>query len=249
MGAMPHMAILAELTSDDVLDTAYGWLCRRRRAYPADAEVWSLRRSWAEEKERIRTELIAGHYWFALLTRITLVDGEDVDLWSARDALVLKALAIVLATHLPVSTRCTHVKGHGGAKAAVCQVMRHLPANRFVLRTDVKAYYASIDHFLLLNQLAEHIRDKRVLNLLGQYLRCTAERGGVFRDYERGISLGCPLSPLMDAFFLKRRDQRMERSGLFYVRFMDDILVLAPTRWRLRKAVKGVNQVLAALGV
>ncbi len=38
-----------------------------------------------------------------------------------------------------------------------------LPANRFVLGTDVKATYASIDHFLLLDQLAEIIRDKRVL--------------------------------------------------------------------------------------
>ncbi len=34
--------------------------------------------------------------------------------------------------------------------------------------------------------------------------------------------------------------QRMARSGLFYVRLMDDILVLAPTRWRLWKAVKAV---------
>ncbi len=68
----------------------------------------------------------------------------------------------------------------------------------------------SADHFLLLDQLAEIIRDKRVLNLLGQYLRRTAERGGEFRDYERGISLGCPLSPLMGAFFLKRLDAGME---------------------------------------
>ena len=45
------------------------------------------------------------------------MDGEEADLWSARDALVLKALTIVLAKQLPVSTRCTHVKGHGGAKA------------------------------------------------------------------------------------------------------------------------------------
>ncbi len=85
------------------------------------------------------------------------------------------------------------------------------------------------------------------MNLLGQYLRRTAEWGGVFWEYHQGISLGCPLSPLMGAFFLKPLDERMERSGLFYVRFMDDILVLAPTRWRLRKAVKAVNQVLAAL--
>ncbi len=39
----------------------------------------------------------------------------------------------------------------------------------------------------------------------------------------------------------------MERSGLFYTRFMDDILVLAPTRWKLRRAVKAVNQVLDGL--
>ena len=87
------------------------------------------------------------------------------------------------------------------------------------------------------------------MNLLGQYLRRTAERGGVFWDYEKGISLGCPLSPLMGALFLKCLDERMEKSGLFYVRFMDDILVLSPTRWRLRKAVKVVNQVLCSLNL
>ena len=51
----------------------------------------------AEEKEQIRTELLAGRYRFGLLARVTLKHGEEVDLWSARDALVLKALAIVLA--------------------------------------------------------------------------------------------------------------------------------------------------------
>ncbi len=39
----------------------------------------------------------------------------------------------------------------------------------------------------------------------------------------------------------------MARSGLFYIRFMDDILVLASTRWRLRKAIKAVNEVLGSL--
>ncbi len=39
----------------------------------------------------------------------------------------------------------------------------------------------------------------------------------------------------------------MERSGLFYARFMDDILVLAPTHWKLRKAVKRVNEMLGCL--
>jgi len=42
-------------------------------------------------------------------------------------------------------------------------------------------------------------------------------------------------------------DEQIERLGLFYVRYMDDILVLAPTRWWLRKAVKVLNRVFATL--
>jgi len=39
----------------------------------------------------------------------------------------------------------------------------------------------------------------------------------------------------------------MERLGLYYVRFMDDILVLAPTRWKLKEAVRVLNQTLQEL--
>ncbi len=109
MRAKPYMEILAELTSDDVLDTAYDWLYGRRRAYPADADVWSFRQAWAQEKDKLKAALAAGRFRFGLLTRITLKDGEEIDLWSARDALVLKALALVLGEHLPVSRRCVKV--------------------------------------------------------------------------------------------------------------------------------------------
>jgi RNA-directed DNA polymerase len=243
------MTILAQITSDDVLDSAYQWLCRRRQDYPANSDVWSFRRCWQREKERIKDQLLAGNYRFALLSRITLKTGDETDLWSARDALVLKALAIVLAKHLPVSRRCTHLKGNGGAKYAVREVRDHLQNNRFVLRTDVKSYYASIDHLMLLDQLAVHIKDRRVLNLLGQYMRRTSERGGSFWDYAKGISLGCPLSPLIGAFFLNALDAAAAKLRLFYIRFMDDILILAPTRWQLRGAVRVVNQTLGALSL
>jgi hypothetical protein len=91
MRAIPHMAVLAELTSDDVLDTAYDWLCRRRWDHPANADVWSFRQVWTQEKNKIKAALASGRYRFGLRTRITLVGGEEVDLWSARGALVLKA--------------------------------------------------------------------------------------------------------------------------------------------------------------
>ena len=63
------------------------------------------------------------------------------------------------------------------------------------------------------------------------------------------ISLGCPLSPLIGAFFLHALDAAAAKLHIFYVRFMDDILILAPTRWQLRGAVKVVNQALGALSL
>jgi len=61
--------------------------------------------------------------------------------------------------------------------------------------------------------------------------------------------LGCPLSPIMGALYLKELDDRMAETGLFYRRFMDDWVILAPTRWKLRSAIKIVNQILNDLKV
>jgi RNA-directed DNA polymerase len=244
---MRGSCFLTALASDEVLDGAFAWVCRRRRDWPADADIWSFRRTWLDEKQRVKAALLSGRFRFGLLERVTKADGSEADLWSATEALVLKALTLVLAPVLPVSPRCTHIKGNGGAKGVVRQVSAALATNRFVLRTDVKSYYASIDHLLLMDRLARWVREPGILNLLGQYLRRTAESGGWFWDCERGISLGCPLSPLIGAFFLDELDRKMTATGLFYVRFMNDILVLAPTRWKLRRAVTLVNQILGSL--
>ncbi|MGH2669822.1 MAG: reverse transcriptase domain-containing protein, partial [bacterium] len=209
----------------------------------------SLRWGWAEERERIRAEILEERYRFAPLRRITLQGGEEIDLWCARDALVLKCLALVLGRRLPLSRRCCHLKGHGGAKGAVRSVLAALAQSRFVLKTDVRRYYDSIDHQLLLERLQRLIGDRFVLNLLTQDLMRTSERGGIFRDYRRGIPLGAALSPVIGAFFLTELDRAFERRGLFYLRFMDDVVVLAPSRWKLRRAVAALNGVLDALGL
>lgn len=71
--------ILKQLTSDEVLDSAYEWLCKRREDYPHNSEIWSFRFRWKEEKETIRGDLLAGRYCFSLLKRVTLKSGEEVD--------------------------------------------------------------------------------------------------------------------------------------------------------------------------
>ena len=75
----------------------------------------------------------------------------------------------------------------------------------------------------------------------------SAEYGGVFRSFTRGISRGCPLSPLMSAFFLHVLDKPITKQDVFYRRYMDDIIVLTPTRWWLRRAVKLLNALFKTL--
>lgn len=168
-----------------------------------------------------------------------------------KDTLKLQDLTKTLSRILPRSTACTHLRGHGGQKGAIRRVQRTLPEYRFVCRTDVKSFYASIDHDKLLTQVARHVTSRPMMNLLVQYMRRTVEYGGTFREVSRGIPAGCCLSPLMGAFHLHDLDVAMttRHSGCFYIRYMDDILIMAHSRWKLRRAIATMNTELAALGL
>ena len=245
---IPDMNLIDDIASDEVLDQAYDWMCERRQGYSANSDVWDVRWRWLGIKPLLREQLLDGSYRFDALRRIHR-QNDVMELWSALDALVLKAIAIVLTRRLSFSERCYHLLGHGGAKAAVRDVVEHLPGNPFVFRTDVKSYYASIDHDVLLDQLGEHIDDSRLLDLLERYIRRTVVDDGLYEDVTIGISLGCALSPVMGALYLQRLDERMEAAGVFYARFMDDWVILVPSRWKLRRAVRIVQQTLDELKV
>jgi hypothetical protein len=152
-------------------------------------------------------------------------------------------LAMALPDALALSRHCTHIKGHGGLKATVSALHAALPDYRYVMKTDVKRYYESIDHTILLKQLDKDIADSFIWRLLVQFVKRTVERGGTFKSITCGISRGCSLSPIIAAYYLKSLDKQMEGDPrYFYRRYMDDVIVLAKTRWHLRKAVRIVNQ-------
>ena len=238
------------IASDGIIDQAYEWLCERRKEYSANSDVWHLRWQWEKIKPRLKTQLLAGEHRLRANARFT-VDGKTIELLSSLDALVLKAVALVLTEHLKphLSPHCYHIAGHGGLKGAVRAVAENLADNKFVLRSDVLSYYASIDHEILYDLACPYILDQRVRDLLWAYMRRTVYEDGIYRDITRGIPLGCSLSPLMGALYLKPLDDRITETGLFYARFMDDWVTLSPTRWKLRKAVKLTNQILADLHV
>ncbi len=114
------------------------------------------------------------------------------------------------------SASCYHAPGRDGekrgAKAAVRHICSQLSSNQFVFRSDVKSFYDSMDHGVLLALVRERINDRRVLDLVGQYLHRTVNQDCLYSTVTRGISLGCPLSAVMAAIYLEPLDRRLEAS-------------------------------------
>ena len=186
---------MIDVASGAVLDAAFNWLCKRRVDYADNADVWNVRFRWAEIKLQLQQDLLEGQYRFSPLRRVQ-AHGECIELWNALDALVLKALAIVLNRRLDFPRNCFHVPGKVGAAkrgaiAAVRHICSRLPSNQFVFRSDVKSYYASIDHAVLLAPARDPIDDRRVLNLVVQYLYRTVDGGKLsLHDGDGGDQLG-----------------------------------------------------------
>ncbi len=244
---------ISDVASTAVLDAIFDWLSKRRIDYADSADVWNVRRRWPALKPKLQYDLLHGKFRFSPLRRIQ-VKGEAIELWCPLDAVVLKAMAMVFNRRLDFLKSCYHLPGKDGeekrgAKAAVRHICSQLASNQFVFRSDVKSYYASIDHAVLLGLVRQHVRDRRMLDPVGQNLGRTVDENCHYSTVKVGISLGCPLSPVMAAIYLEPLDRRMEATGLTYARFMDDWVILAPTRWSLRRAVRVVNETLRELRV
>lgn len=237
---------------EQYIDQAYQWLCRKRKHYHFNNEVWHLRFHWERERPLLIRQMQEGSYTFDWVRKVTTPQRTSF-LWQAADVLVLKTLALYLEERLrPVLGDCIyHLAGTAGAKrgqkAAVREVCDAVPRYRFVLRTDVQGYYAAIRHDLLTDRLARYIDEPNVLRLCRRFLRHTVSDDGRLYDLRQGISLGCPLSPLLGALFLKPLDDALQQMDVFYLRFMDDWVVMARSRWKLRRAIAVMNQCLEQL--
>lgn len=99
-------------------------------------------------------------------------------------------LAIQLRPYL--SLHCTHVKGRGGAKAAVRYVHRLTDQFTYVARFDIRAYYESMDHGVLLAQLEIAGVEPMLQDLVRHYLSLPDETAT-----GKGMVAGGAISPLL----------------------------------------------------
>lgn len=232
----------------EALAAAWDWLCAARKSAPADADIWDLRFHWEAIRTDFLQQLQTGEY---RLSPMRVTGRNKLMMWTAGDALALKWLALRLQGQLPLHEKCEHVKGHGGGKSSVVRLSSAVQTGEYpwVCRTDIRGYYGSVDKARLLSQLKQHITRPAYLSLLEQYLYYSTEDGGEFHTPEKGIARGCALSPLMGALHLWVVDDYFARQkNIRYARYMDDFVILAKSRWSLRRQVKALNRRLSDFG-
>lgn len=91
-----------------------------------------------------------------------------------------------------------------------------------VVDIDISKFFDNVNHDKLMHRIGKEIRDKRVLKLIGRYLRGGIMVEGVLVRSEKGTPQGGPLSPLLANIYLDALDKELERRGHKFVRYADD---------------------------
>ena len=133
---------------------------------------------------------------------------------------------------------CREGRGNRFAAQALLRKLRMLGSDRYVLKLDVKQYFKSISHQLLLNCFYKALPDPS-LNLL---LESLLKSHSGYAINKVGIPIGNLTSQLFANFYLKPLDQiaceqldvpyywfdeKQIRQDRFYIRYMDDLVLVA----------------------
>jgi RNA-directed DNA polymerase len=106
---------------------------------------------------------------------------------------------------------------------------------------DLKGFFDHVDHDLLMARVAAKVRDKRVLRLIGRYLRAgVVLPDGTREPTPRGVPQGGPLSPLLANIMLTPLDRELESRGLRFARYADDFLILVRSRAEAERVMPDV---------
>jgi len=177
-------------------------------------------------------------------------NGHKFVRWSPDTSGLLKHVKTVLYDQLKphLSRRCSHIKGHGGVKLSVRYSQRLCNHFSYVARFDVRSYYSSMDHQIIVNLLRQYQVTPAVISIVSEYLSLPDHNKS-----GKGMVAGGAISPLIGALYLMPLDKLMEdlqaTIGIRYQRYMDDYVIFAPTRHKLRKAIKLMYAVLDDLKV
>lgn len=111
----------------------------------------------------------------------------------------------------------------------------------WVVDMDITKFFDCVNHDILMRRIGQTIRDKRVLKLIGKYLRAGVMIEGVVQSSEEGTPQGGPLSPLLANIYLDPLDRELEQRGLAFSRYADDCNIYVSSRRSAERVLAGIT--------
>ena len=203
-----------------------------------------------ENWEAVRAKLLDGNFQPTLVREqeIPKSDGgvRKLGIPTVLDRLIQQAVLQVLQPMFdPTFSQHSHGFRPGrSAHHAVCEAQRYIQdGRRVVVDVDLEKFFDRVNHDVLMGKLEKRIGDKRMLGLIRRYLEAGVMAGGVVVERYEGTPQGGPLSPLLANVLLDEVDKELEKRGLAFVRYADDLNIYV----RSKRAGEDAMQLLKRL--
>ena len=139
-------------------------------------------------------------------------------------------------------------------RMALSEIAKSLKAGyTHVVDVDLKSYFDTIDHDLLMELVGRRVGDMRILRMMRAWLKAGVMEDGTVRHPDRGSPQGGVISPVLSNIVLHEVDRRWcMRDGqastpVRLVRYADDMVLLAKTANAANQAWERLQQQFAKL--
>lgn len=114
------------------------------------------------------------------------------------------------------------------AEDAVRQAQTYIAEGyRFVVDMDLSKFFDTVNHDKLMGMVDETLYDKDIRRLIFSFLKAGVIENGVKVETTIGTPQGGVISPILSNIYLTPFDKEMEKRGIKFIRYADDIQLFA----------------------
>jgi RNA-directed DNA polymerase len=245
-----HENLMEQVVTQDNATRAWLAVKRNRGASGIDRMTTGqlrdhIRANW----EKIRAKLLAGTYVPSPVRRVEIPKPNGgtrmLGIPTAQDRWIQQMLLQALQ---PIFDPAFSEHSYGfrpgrGAADAIRAAQSHMKEGKeWVVDMDISKFFDHVNHDILMTRIGQTIRDKRVLRLIGRYLRAVAMVQGVVITSEEGTPQGGPLSPLLANIYLDALDRELTARGLAFSRYADDCNIYVSSRRAAQRVLASMTE-------